>query len=169
MPKIKVIRAQIEGGKASPSPPLGPAIQQVGLDVAKVVEDINKATEQYKGLTVGVSIIVDLDTMSYEIDVKLPTTTSLLLNAVGSEEPSGDPANKKIGDLSLEKVIEIALIKKKDLTAKTLEKAVKTILGSAATIGLTVEGKDPKEVSKEIDSGAYKDIFDKYRDKWDSS
>jgi len=82
------------------------------------------------------------------------------------ESPSGDPAKNKIGNISLEKIIEIALFKKKELNAKSLKAAVKTILGSARSIGLTVEGKDPKIVIKEIEQGLYDDLLRKYEDKW---
>jgi len=95
-----------------------------------------------------------------------PTVTELLLKAVGASEPSGDPVNKKIGDLPFEKIVEIAIEKKPDLLAKSLKAAVKTILGSARSIGITVNGKDPKIVSKEVDQGVYDDILARYEDKW---
>lgn len=96
----------------------------------------------------------------------MPTTTELLLKAVKASEPSGDPAHKKIGDLSLEKIIEIAIEKKGDLLSKSLKAAVKSILGSAKSIGITVNGKDPKEVTKEIEEGLHDDLFAKYEERW---
>jgi len=98
-----------------------------------------------------------------------PTVTELLLKAVGASEPSGDPVNKKIGDLPFERIVEIAIEKKPDLLAKSLKAAVKTILGSARSIGITVNGKDPKIVSKEVDQGVYDDILARYEDKWRSA
>ncbi|MFZ8824185.1 MAG: 50S ribosomal protein L11 [Desulfurococcales archaeon] len=168
MPRIRVVRVQVEGGKASPAPPLGPTLQQLGLDPAKVVDDINRATKNYQGLQVRVDVIVDLDTMKYDLRVKFPTTTSLLLSAAGAKSPSGDPAHKKVGDISLEKAIEIAILKKPELNAKSLKAAVKTILGTARSIGITVNGKDPREVQAEIDRGLHDEIILKYEDKWRS-
>jgi len=168
MPRIRVVRFQVEGGKASPAPPLGPTLQQLGLDPAKVVDDINRATKNYQGLQVRVDVIVDLDTMKYDLRVKLPTTTSLLLSAADAKSPSGDPAHKKVGDISLEKAIEIAILKKPELNAKSLKAAVKTILGTARSIGITVNGKDPREVQAEIDRGLHNEIMLKYEDKWRS-
>ena len=168
MPRIRVVRIQVEGGKASPAPPLGPTLQQLGLDPAKVVEEINRATKVYEGLQVRVDVIVDLDSMKYDLRVKLPTTTSLLLRAAGAEAPSGDPAHKKVGDISLEKAIEIAILKKPELNSKSLKAAVKTILGTARSIGITVNGKDPKEVQAEIDRGVYDEVLLKYEDRWRS-
>lgn len=95
-----------------------------------------------------------------------PTTTELLLKAVGAQGPSGDPAHNKIGDLPFEKIIEIALEKKPDLQAKSLKAAVKIILGSARSIGITVDGKDPKVVTREVDEGVYDEILVRYEESW---
>jgi large subunit ribosomal protein L11 len=166
MARLKVIKVQVEGGKASNAPPLGPALADAGLNVAEVVSKINEMTEPYKGHTITVKIIVDLDTKEYTISLELPTTTSLLLSFVGAAEPSGDPAHKKVGNLSLEDIIKVALLKKSELNAKNLKAAVKTILGTARSIGLTVEGKDPKEVVTELNKGLYDDVLKKYEVEW---
>ena len=166
---IRVINVKVKGGEAKPAPPLAPAIEKLGLDVNKVVEDINKATEKYKGFEVTVKLIVDEDTKEYEIEVKPPTTTELLLKAVGASEPSGDPMHQKIGDLPFEKIIEIAILKKPSLNAKTLKAAVKTILGSARSIGITVDGKDPKQVTREVEEGLYDAVLAKYEEEWEKA
>jgi len=166
MGREKIIKAQIEGGKASTAPPLGPALADLGLNVSEVIQKINEMTKSLEGHRVTVKIIVDLETKNYRIDVKLPTTTCLLLKAVGADKPTGNPAQQKLGDLSLEKIIEIAIIKKKELTAKSLKAAVKTILGSAHSLGIMVEGKEPKRVIKEIEQGLYDDLLLKYENKW---
>ncbi|MEL9940110.1 MAG: 50S ribosomal protein L11 [Ignisphaera sp.] len=166
MARIKVVKVQIEGGKASNAPPLGPALADAGLNVNEVVEKINSMTEAYKGYTVTVKIVIDLDTKKYDIFLELPTTTSLLLNMAKVSEPSGDPAHKKIGNITLEDVIKVALLKKQELTAKSLKAAVKTILGSARSIGLTVDGKDPKELVAELERGLYDEVLKKYEEEW---
>ncbi|MEM1921532.1 MAG: 50S ribosomal protein L11, partial [Desulfurococcaceae archaeon] len=91
---------------------------------------------------------------------------ALLLKEAGVNQPSGDPMHKKIGDISLEKIVKIAIIKKESLNAKTLKSAVKTILGSARSIGLTVNGKDPKVVQNEIDNGLHDELLSKYESEW---
>jgi len=166
MPRIRVVRLQVEGGKATPAPPLGPTLQQLGLDVARVVDEINTATKIYEGLEVRVDVVIDLDSKEYNIKVKLPTTTSLLLRAAGAEKLSGDPGHNKVGDLDIEKIIEIAILKKPELNAKSLRAAVKTILGTAKSIGIMVSGKDPRDVQKEIDKGLYDETLRKYEDRW---
>ncbi|MGC9148275.1 MAG: 50S ribosomal protein L11 [Sulfolobales archaeon] len=169
MPRVRVVRAEIQAGKASVAPPLAPALQQLGLDPLKIMDEINRLTKRYEGYVVKVKIFVDQDTLKYDIKIDLPTTTDLLLKTANVSEPSGDPAKKKIGDVSLEKIIEVAIVKKRELNAKSLKAAVKSLLGSARSIGLTVDKKDPKEVSKEIDAGVYDEIFKKYEEKWLSS
>lgn len=167
MSSEKVITVQIEGGNAKPGPPLGPTLSAMGLNVKQVVDEINKKTKQYEGMTIPVKIIVDPKTKKYRIEVGIPTTTALLLRAVGAKEPSGDPMHQKIGDLPFEKIVEIALMKKPQLTANTLKAAVKTILGSARSIGITVDGKDPKEVTRLVEEGYYDEILAKYEEEWE--
>jgi len=165
MGRLRVINLKIRGGEASEKQ-LGPTISQLGLDVKKVVEEINRRTEKYKGMEVKVKIVVDEETKEYEIEIKPPTTTELLLKAVGASKPSGDPMHQKIGDLPFEKIVEIAILKKPDLLAKSLKAAVKTILGSARSIGITVDGKDPKQVTREVEEGLYDAILAKYEEEW---
>ncbi|MCE4606406.1 MAG: 50S ribosomal protein L11 [Desulfurococcales archaeon] len=162
----KVLSFLVEGGKARAGPPLGPALSSAGLNVGKVIQEINEKTKSYEGLTVPVKIIVDPSTKKYSVEVGIPTTTALLLLAVEAKEPSGDPMHQKIGDLPMEKIVEIALQKKPQLLAKTLKGAVKTILGSARSIGITVDGKDAKEVGSEVDEGKYDALLAKYEEEW---
>jgi len=162
----KIIKAKIEGGKASPAPPLGPTLTQLGVNVNEVISKINELTKDYAGLEVTVMLYVDTSTKQYRVEVKSPTTTSLLLKFAGAQEPSGDPKNKKVGDISFDKVIEVALIKRNELNAKSLKAAVKSVISTAATIGLTVDGKEPKQVLKEVNEGLYDSLIKKYEDKW---
>lgn len=167
MSQEKVITIQIEGGEAKPGPPLGPTLSAMGLNVKQVVDEINRLTKPYEGLTVPVKIYVDPKTKKYRIEVGIPTTTALLLKAVGAKEPSGDPMHQKIGDLPFEKIVEIALQKRPQLLAKTLKAAVKTILGSARSIGITVDGKDPREVTRLVEEGYYDAVLAKHEEEWE--
>ncbi len=162
----KSVRIKVRGGKATPEPPLGPSISQYGLNVDEVVNKINEVTKVYEGLEVTVDIHVNTDTKEYRIEVKSPSTTSLLLSMAGADKPSGDPAHTKVGNISLEDAIKVAIMKKRDLNAKTLKAALKSIVSSAATIGLTVEKKDPYQVVKEIAEGVYDDLIKKYESSW---
>lgn len=119
-------------------------------------------------MTVPVTLDVDTDTKKYEVSVGVPTTTSLLLKKAGANEPSGDPEHKKVGNISLDDVIEVAISKKPSLTAKELKGAVKSILGTAKSIGLTVENRDPKALVGEVSEGKYDDKLKQMEEKWSS-
>jgi len=164
----KVLTFSVEGGNAKPAPPISTALESVGLDPKEVVEKINELTKRYKGFTVTVKVIVDPDTKEYEIEIEPPNITELLLRLAGAKKPSGDPIHQKVGDLPFEKVIEAALLKAPELTAKTLKGAVKTILGTARAIGLTVDKKDPKEVTKMVEEGLYDEAIKKYEPEWEA-
>jgi len=163
---MKVLRLRVQAGKASPAPPLGPTLAQYGLPVNKVIEEINEATKEYAGLEVTLILRVDEATGKYSIEVKSPTTTSLLLKYAGVQEPSGDPTHKKVGNISIEDAVKVAIAKKGELKAKTLKAAAKSVVSTARSIGLTVEGKDPKAVLAEIDTGVYDEVFKRYEELW---
>jgi large subunit ribosomal protein L11 len=162
----KTVRIKVKGGEASSSPPLGPTIAQYGLNMNEVISKINELTKGFEGLEVTVNLYVETEKKSYKVEVKSPSTTSLLLKFAGAKKPSGDPAHSKVGDLALEDIIKVALLKKHELTAKTLKAAVKTVLSTAATIGLTVGKKEPKDVLKEVEEGLYDKLLLKYEEEF---
>ncbi|MEM0217163.1 MAG: 50S ribosomal protein L11 [Candidatus Nezhaarchaeales archaeon] len=162
----KTIRFIVEGGKATAGPPIGPALGPTGLNVMVVVNKINELTKEFAGMRVPVEVSYDPETKEFEVKVGIPTTAALLLRELKAEKGSSSPAKQKIGNLSLEQVIKIALIKRTNLLAKTLKAATKEILGTCLSLGITVEGKSPKEVQREIDSGIYDNVFAKYEVEW---
>ena len=163
---MKAVRLRVKGGRTTPAPPLGPTLSQYGLPVDRVVAEINELTKPYEDMEVTVVVLVDEATGRYRVDVVSPTTSSLLLKFAGVQEPSGDPAHKIIGNVSLEDAIRVAITKKLELNAKTLKAAVKSVISTARTIGLRVNGKDPKEVLKEIDAGLHDELFRRYESEW---
>lgn len=163
----KTIKLMVEGGKATPGPPIGPTLSPYKVNIPEVVKAINDATKDFEGLTVPVEIEIDTETKKFEVRVGIPTTTALLMKEAGAKQPTGDPAHQKIGNVSFEQIIKVALIKKDSLTAKSLKAAVKTVLGTARSIGITVDGKDPKEVQALVDQGYYNEILSKYEPEWE--
>ncbi|MEM0233291.1 MAG: 50S ribosomal protein L11, partial [Candidatus Nezhaarchaeales archaeon] len=156
----------VEGGKATAGPPIGPALGPTGLNVMAVVNKINELTKEFAGMRVPVEVSYDPETKEFEVKVGIPTTAALLLKELKVDKGSSSPTKQKIGNLSLEQVIKIALIKRPNLLAKTLKAATKEILGTCLSLGITVEGKSPKEVQREIDAGTYDNIFAKYEVEW---
>ncbi|MHC1637356.1 MAG: 50S ribosomal protein L11 [Candidatus Nezhaarchaeales archaeon] len=166
MTQKKSVRFIVEGGRATAGPPIGPTLGPTGLNVMAVVNKINELTKEFAGMRVPVDVIYDPETKEFEVKVGIPTTAALLLREVKAEKGSPSPAKQRIGNLSIEQVIKIALIKRPDLLSKTLKAAVKEILGTCLSLGITVEDKNPKDVQKEIDKGLYDEILTKYEAEW---
>lgn len=161
MTKKQVVEVLVEGGKATPGPPLGPAIGPLGLNVKQVVDRINEATKDFVGMQVPVKIIVDPVTRQFEIEVGTPPVSQLIKKELGLEKGSSEPVRTIVGNLTMEQVIKIARAKKQQMLAADLKAAAKEVIGTALSMGVTVEGKDPREVQKEIDEGVYDGVFAK--------
>lgn len=149
------IKVLVEGGKATPGPPLGPALGPLGVSVRQVVDEINKRTADFSGLRVPVNVIVDGETKRFEIEVGLPPTSALVKKELGLEKGARSPGKEVVGDLTLDQVIKIAKVKLGLTLAKDLKSAVKEVLGACISTGVTVHGKDPREVQREIDEGKH--------------
>jgi len=148
----QVVEVLVPGGKASPGPPLGPAIGPLGLNVKQVVDRINELTKDFDGLSVPVKIIVHED-KSFDVEVGVPPTSALIKMELKLEKGSNKTGREFVGDLSMEQVIKIAEMKKGEMLAYSLKAAVKEVLGTAVSMGVSVEGKHPKEVQRLIDEG----------------
>jgi large subunit ribosomal protein L11 len=155
MGEKKVVEALLSGGQATAGPPLGPALGPLGVNVLAIVNKINEVTENYSGMKVPVKITVDVETKGFEVSVGTPTTSALIVSELGVKKGSGTPKTEKIGNLSMEQVVRIAKVKGTELLAKNLKAAVKEVMGSCVSMGVTVEEKDPREVQKEIDEGKH--------------
>jgi len=199
----KIVNALIDGGKATPAPPLGPSLSVFKVNIGKIVQDINVKTKNYESMKVPVKIIIDDVTKDYKIEIGTPPVSSLIRKELGlkiigeekKEEATAAPAEevkegkkpekaelikegspkkegetstevaeekaveKKerviVGNLTIDQCIKITKMKRDTLLAKDIKKAVKEIVSSCVSMPITVEGKNPKEVLKEIDEGKY--------------
>ena len=161
MSEKKMIEALVSGGQATAGPPLGPALGPLGVNVLAIVNKINEITKSYAGMKVPVKITVDIETKEFEVSVGTPTTSALIVSELGVEKGSGAPNTEKIGNLSLQQIVKIAKLKHSELLARNLKYAVKEVLGSCVSMGVTVEEKDPREVQKEIDEGKHDALLTK--------
>jgi len=157
----KVVELLVSGGQATAGPPLGPALGPLGVNVLAIVNKINEVTRDYSGMKVPVKVAVDPETKEFEVTVGTPTASALVVSELKIEKGSGTPSTQKVGDLTMEQVVRIAKIKRPELLAKNLKTAAKEVLGSCVSMGVTVEGRDPREVQREIDEGKYDEIFSK--------
>jgi len=134
------IKLQVKAGEANPSPPVGPALGQRGVNIMEFCKAFNAKTQDVeKGLPLPVVITVYSD-RSFTFITKTPPASILLKKATGIKSGSSNPNTKKVGTVTLSQLEEIAKTKMEDLNAANLEAAVKTIAGSARSMGLNVEG-----------------------------
>lgn len=129
------------------------------MNVPAIVSKINELTSDFSGVKVPVKVIVDIGTKEFEVEVGIPPTVALIVKELGVEKGSGNPKEEKIGNLTLEQVKKIARIKLGQSYAKTLKSAALEVLGTCVSMGVTVEGKDPKEVQKEMREGVHDEFF----------
>jgi large subunit ribosomal protein L11 len=155
----KVVELLVSGGQANAGPPLGPALGPLGLNVMAVVNKINELTKDYAGMKVPVKISVDTEDKTFEVTIGTPTASALIVAELKIEKGSGTPNTVKVGNLSMEQMVRIAKIKAHQLLAPTVKDATKELLGTCLSLGVTVDGKDPREVQKEIDAGTYENLF----------
>lgn len=133
------IKLQIPAGKANPSPPIGPALGQHGVNIMEFCKAFNAKTQAQEGMIIPVVITVYSD-RSFSYITKTPPASVLLLKAAGVEKGSKEPNKTKVGKVTKKQVEEIAKLKMPDITAGGLEAAIKTIEGTARSMGITVEG-----------------------------
>ena len=134
---IAEIKLQIPAGAANPSPPVGPALGQRGVNIMEFCKAFNAATQSQAGLIIPVIITVFAD-RSFTYITKTPPASVLLKRAAGLEKGSGEPRKKMVGKVTKAQVEEIAKLKLPDLTAKDLAAAIRTVEGTARSMGLTV-------------------------------
>jgi large subunit ribosomal protein L11 len=134
------IKLQVPAGKANPSPPVGPALGQHGVNIMEFCKAFNAQTQ---GMEVGIPVPVVISVYSdrsFTFIMKTPPATVLLKKAAGIDKGSGTPNTNKVGKVTRKQLEEIAKIKERDLNAADLEAAIKIIAGSARSMGLEVEG-----------------------------
>lgn len=141
-PKAKkvmaIVKLQVPAGKATPAPPVGPALGQHGVNIMAFVKEFNDRTAAQAGLIIPVEITVYED-RSFNFITKTPPAAVLLKKALGIETASGEPNRKKVGKVSREKVREIAELKMKDLNAASIDAAMRMIEGTARSMGVEIE------------------------------
>ena len=155
----KIVEILVNGGHATAGPPLGPALGPLGLNVLSVVKKINELTDAYVGMKVPVTVEVDVETKTFNVSIGTPTTSALLVKELSIAKGSGTPNTEKVGNLTMKQLIHIAKLKREQLFSKTLKGAVKEILGSCVSVGITVNEKEPKDIQREIDEGLFDDVL----------
>ncbi len=150
--KLEVL---VDGGKATPGPPLGPALGPLGVNIVEILKAINEKTKSFEGMKVPVTLLIDLKTKAFTIDVGTPPTSALVQKEVGIGKGSGDPGKTRVGNLSLPQAVKIANMKADAMQGKSLKARVMEVVGTCVSMGVTVDGKPAKDLAKEIKAGKY--------------
>ena len=136
---VGYVRFQVPAGKATPAPPVGPALGQKGVNIMDFTKEFNERTKNQMGMIIPVVITVYAD-RSFSFITKTPPAPVLIKKAAGIDTASGVPNKNKVGSITLAQAEEIAKTKMPDLNAASLEAAVSMIKGTARSMGVTVEG-----------------------------
>lgn len=145
----------VNGGKATGGPPIGPALGPMGVNIMAIVNDINAQTGEYDGLPVPVDVTIDTDTREFSVKVGMLTTFALISQAAGLEKGSGEPNTNFVADINFDQLIGVAKKKRAGIYAATLKTAVREVLGTCQSAGVTVDGRPAKEVQEAIKAGEY--------------
>ncbi len=151
----QTIRVVISGGTATGGPPLGPALGPLGVNVLSVVTRINEITSEYGGMKVPVKVVVDTETKGFEVEVGIPTAAALVAREAGIEKGSPEPGREFVGDVRFEQVMKIAKMVNQKIELHDLKPVILQVVGTCRSMGVTVDGKPPGEVSQLIAEGAY--------------
>ncbi len=152
---VEIIEALVDGGAASAGPPLGPALGPMGINIKEVIDKINEETKVFEGMKVPVKVSVDTTNKTFTIEVGTPPTSSLIIKELDIEKGSSSNRTEKVGDLTMVQVKHIVEMKGKSILGGTITQAVKEVLGTCASMGVLVDGKDPKDLQRLIDEGKY--------------
>ena len=136
---LAVVKLQVSAGNATPAPPVGPALGQHGVNIMAFCKEYNERTASQTGSIIPVEITIYND-RSFTFITKTPPTAELLRKALGVEQGSSSPRGQKVGELSRDKLTEIAQLKMKDLNTTDIEKAKRIVEGTAYSMGIDIEG-----------------------------
>lgn len=155
----QTVEVLVQGGKATPGPPLGPALGPLGLNLMEVVGEINRRTADYSGMDVPVKVIADSETKEFDIEVGSPPVSALIKKSVSIKKGAGNPGIDVVGDISLSEIVKIVDTKGEHMLSYDKANKVKEVIGTCVSMGVTVEGKHPTEIQRAIDEGEYSDII----------
>lgn len=144
-----VVNGLIEGGKATGGPPFGPALGPLGVNTAKIVEEINAKTKAFEGIKIPVKVTVIKETKEFKVEVGSPTTSALIMKELGIQA-GAKTKDEVAGNITLDQVKKIAKAKEASLYGNTLESKVKQVLGTCKSMNITCEGASAMEMIQKI-------------------
>ena len=149
------IQLLVDGGDMKPGPSIGQKLGPLGINIGKVIQEVNSSTSSFKGMKVPVILDIDSKTKNFTVKVMTPPTSQLLKKEAGIEKGSGIHKKLKVGNLAIEQVISVAKIKKEGMLANDFKSVVKSVLGTCQSLGILIEGIEAKELIGSINKGKY--------------
>ncbi|HPD81925.1 MAG TPA: 50S ribosomal protein L11 [Candidatus Pacearchaeota archaeon] len=149
------IKLLVEGGAMEPGPALSQKLGPAGIPINQVIQKVNEATKDFKGLKVPVELDVNLKTKKFDIHIFSPPVSGLLKKELGISKGSGEQNKIQVANASIEQIILVVKTKMQNLLCKDLKTAVKVVVGTCGTLGILIENKSAKEIEAEIDRGKY--------------
>jgi large subunit ribosomal protein L11 len=150
-----IIKLLAEGGAMKPGPALSQKLGPAGIPINQVIQRINEATEDFKGLKVPVELDIDVKTKKFEVKISSPPVSELLKKELGLAKGSGMQLKTIVANASIEQIISVAKTKMQNLLCKDLKSAVKVVVGTCVSLGVLVENKPAKDTEKDITLGKY--------------
>ncbi len=154
----QTVEAIVDGGKASAGPPLGPALGPTGLNIGQVIGAINEKTAEFAGMKVPVKIIIG-DKKDFTITVGTPPASELVKQKAGVKSGSGNAKTEFVADITLDQIMSIARMKSDDLLGADIKAKSKEVVGTCVSMGVKVEGRDPRQMMKDLAAGEFDDRF----------
>ncbi|MDD5191538.1 MAG: 50S ribosomal protein L11 [Candidatus Nanoarchaeia archaeon] len=149
------IKLLIDGGSMKPGPAIAQQLGPLGINMGKVISDVNSATSDFKGMKVPVELNINEKTKSFTVKTFSPPTSELLKKELNLEKGTADHKKVKVGNASIEDIIKITKIKFPDMLQKEFKSAVKSVLGTCKSIGILVENSEAKDLIKEVEGGKF--------------
>ena len=149
------LKLLVDGGEMKPGPSVSQKLGPLGINLGKIISEVNKATTDFKGMKVPVTLEINTKTKDFTISVSTPPTSELLKKEFDLKKGSPQPDKIKMANAAIEQIIRIAKAKQQDMLINSFKAAVKSVVGSCLSIGILVESKNPNEILEEIDQGKY--------------
>lgn len=151
---VDTVEALVDGGRASAGPPLGPALGPKGVNIGQVIAKINEKTKAYDGMKVPVKVLIN-DDKTFDIKVGTPPMSALIKGELGIECGAHNPKAEKVGNLTIEQLRKVVDMKGEDLLGATMKARAMEVAGNCVALGVTIDGKNPKDFQAAVRAGEY--------------
>jgi large subunit ribosomal protein L11 len=154
-----IIKLLVDGGGMKPGPAVAQQLGPMGINMGKVISEVNEATKDFSGMQVPVNLDIDPKTKEFKVTVLSPPISALLKKEAGIDLASGQRKKFQVANIAMEQIVSVTKQKYSNMLARDFKKALMSVLGSAMSLGLLIESKDPQEVIEEVKQGKYDEMI----------